>query len=68
MNAQALLSHFKTGHTQVKKPAKDFPPEAYDYDDPIDPVVVAAIQAESDMKLDKQEWTVVELITDDGHR
>lgn len=62
MNAQALLSYFRTGHIKAKKPAKDFPPEAYDYDDAIDPIVVTAIQVESDKMLDKQEWTVVELM------
>jgi hypothetical protein len=68
MNAQRLLSFFKTGFTEPKKLAKDFPPEAFDYADQIDPKAVAAIQAESDKKLEKQEWTVVELITDGDNR
>jgi len=58
MNAQALLTHFKTGHSEPKKQAKDFPPEAYDYGD-IDPAATALIQAEADKKLDKQDWTVM---------
>jgi hypothetical protein len=64
MNAQTLLSEFKAGHSEPKKVERDFPPEAYQYDDPIDPVAVAAIQAEADKKLEKQEWTVIELIED----
>jgi hypothetical protein len=64
MNAQTLLSYFKTGHSEPKKPAKDFPPEAYSYDGPIDKDVVAAIQLEADKKIEKQEWTVTELIED----
>lgn len=64
MNAHALISEFRTGHTTDKKPAKDFPPEAYTYDDRIDPDVVAAIQAESNKKIEQQEWTVIATIED----
>lgn len=64
MNAQTLLSYFRTGHTEPKKQAKDFPPEAYDYDGAIDKDAVAAIQQEADKKIEKQEWTVTELIED----
>jgi len=64
MNAQTLLSYFKTGHSEPKKTAKDFPPEAYSYDGPIDKEAVAAIQRDADKKIEKQDWTVTELIED----
>ncbi|MFT4276497.1 MAG: hypothetical protein QM576_09095 [Rhodopseudomonas sp.] len=66
MNAllKSILS-FTWTHDAVK-PAKDFPPEAYSYDDPIDPAVIARIQAEADKVLDKQQWTVIERLGD-GH-
>jgi hypothetical protein len=64
MNAQTLLSFFRTGHSEPKKPAKDFPPEAYSYDSPIDPKAVAAVQREADKKIESQEWTVTEVIED----
>jgi hypothetical protein len=66
MDAQALLSYFGFSgwHSQPKKKAKDFPPEAYSYDGPIDKDAVAAIQKEANKKLDKQEWTVIERIGD----
>lgn len=64
MNAQTLISYFRTGHTEPKKPAKEFPPEAYAYDGPIDPKAVAAIQSEADKKIESQEWTVIEVIED----
>lgn len=64
MNAHTLLSYFKTGYSEPKKPSKDFPAEAFDYDEDIDPTVVAALQEEADKKLEKQQWTVIELITD----
>jgi hypothetical protein len=66
MNAQALLSYFSFSawQSEPKKKAKDFPPEAYSYDDPIEKDVVAAIQKEADKKLNLQEWTVIERIGD----
>jgi hypothetical protein len=66
MNAQALLSYlsFSGWHNEPAKKAKHFPPEAYEYDDPIDKDVVAAIQKEANKKLDRQEWTVIERIGD----
>lgn len=70
MNAQALLSYFTFSgwQSESKKKAKDFPPEAYSYDDPIDKDVVAAIQAEANKKLEDQDWTVIERIGDDVQR
>ncbi|PJG50038.1 hypothetical protein CVM73_38545 [Bradyrhizobium forestalis] len=66
MNAQALLSYFSFSgwRTEPTKKAKDFPPEAYSYDDDIDPKIVAAIQKKADEKLDQQEWTVIERLGD----
>ncbi len=64
MNARALLSLFRSGHSEPKKLANDFPPEAYSYDGPIDKDVVAAIQAEHDKKFEGHEWTVTEQIED----
>jgi len=65
MNAQALLSYFSFSgwRTEPTKKAKDFPPEAYSYDD-IDPKLVAAIQEKANEKLDQQEWTVIERLGD----
>jgi hypothetical protein len=70
MNAQALLSYFSFSGWQSEptKKAKDFPPEAYEYDDPIDRNVVAAFQKEANKKLDLQEWTVIERIGDGVQR
>lgn len=66
MNAQAILSYFSLSHwrTEPKKPAKDFPAEAYSYDEDIDPRTVAAIQKKADKKLGQQEWTVIERLGD----
>jgi hypothetical protein len=70
MNTQALLSYFTLAgwQSEPKKKAKEFPPEAYSYDDPIDKDVVAAIQIEANKKLDVQTWTVIERIGDGGKR
>jgi hypothetical protein len=70
MNAQSILSYFTTWYQEPEKPkpAKDFPPEAFDYDDRIDPQVVAAIQKEANKKLDQQEWTVIERLGDGEQR
>ena len=70
MNAQALLSYFTFSgwQSESKKKAKDFPPEAYSYDDPIDKDVVAAIQTEANKKLDVQTWTIIERIGDGSKR
>jgi hypothetical protein len=63
MNAQSLFKFF------WREPAKkEFPPEAYCYDEPIDKDAVAAIQREADKVLDKQEWTVIERLGDGDKR
>jgi len=63
MNARALLKFF------WPEPAKkEFPPEAYSYDEPIDKDAVAAIQREADKVLDKQQWTVIERLGDGAKR
>jgi hypothetical protein len=70
MNAQAILSYFSFSgwRNDPPKKAKDFPPEAYSYDDPIDPKIVAAIQEKANEKLDQQQWTVIERIGDGANR
>jgi hypothetical protein len=66
MDAHALLSYFSLSswRSEPQKKAREFPPEAYSYDDDIDPKIVAAIQKKADEKLDQQEWTVIERIED----
>jgi hypothetical protein len=70
MNAQAILSYFGFSgwNSEPPKKAKEFPPEAYSYDDPIDPEVVAAIQKKANEKLNQQKWTVIERIGDGANR
>lgn len=40
--------------------ARAFPPEAYDYNDDVDPKVIAAMKAEIDTDYDADEWEVVD--------
>src|SRR5689334_6133574 len=70
MNARAILSYFSFAgwHSEPPKKAKQFPPEAYSYDDPINSEVVAAIQKKANEKLNQQEWSVIERIGDDAKR
>ncbi len=70
MNAQAILkSLFSWNEPVVAKPAvKDFPPEAYSYDDEITAESVAHIQKEANKKLDGRQWTVIERLGDGAKR
>jgi hypothetical protein len=69
MNARALLDYLPSWHREPAKQAKkEFPPEAYSYDSPIDKAAVTQIQIEANKILDKQSWTVIERIGDDSKR
>jgi hypothetical protein len=66
MNAKALLDYLPAfwRSQPTEPPKKDFPAEAFDYDDRIDAAVVAKIQEEANKVLDTQEWTVIERLGD----
>lgn len=67
MNAQTIFKSISSlwGEPAPAKPvAKDFPPEAFSYDDPITAEAVARIQAEANKKLDNRDWVVIERIED----
>lgn len=64
MNAHAILSYFWRSEPAAQPMKKDFPAEAYSYDDPISKEVIAAIQKEADKKLNMQQWTVIERLGD----
>jgi hypothetical protein len=69
MNARALLDYLPSWHREPTKQAKkEFPPEAYSYDDSIEKEVVAQIQIEANKTLDQQSWTVIERIGDGAKR
>ena len=68
MNAQALLKYFQWPDQSSKPVKKEFPPEAYDYEGPIEKSTVAAIQADADKVLTTQEWTVIERLGDGPKR
>ena len=65
MNARAILDYFSWRPTSDVKPVKpEFPPQAYAYDGPIDAEVVAKIQQQANVVLEKQQWTVIERLGD----
>lgn len=69
MNAQALLKYLPSSwRSEPAKSAKQFPPEAYSYDSPIDKEAVGCLQIEANKTLDKQQWTVIERIGDGSKR
>lgn len=70
MNAKAFLDYLPASWRAepAKPPKKEFPVEAYDYDDPIEGEVVAKIQEQADKVLDAQRWTVIERLGDDSKR
>jgi hypothetical protein len=68
MNARAIFDYcFGTSTSSPTRVKKEFPPEAYDYDSPIDKAAVASIQAQANKVLGKQQWTVIERLGD-GHQ